>query len=128
MPRTIWVINCSRRETSAVLFSHRRMGYSIGRELAVGRRGGGPARVKDDEKVEEKNDGAEDEHAAFRPVGAAAQQRIAEGCGGEQVAAGGQPAVGGAVKVGLAPVPGGMAADGPPGRAGDAHADAEDKA
>jgi len=39
-----------------------------------------------------------------------------------------QPAVGGAVKIGLRPVPGGMAANRPPGRAGHPHADAKTQA
>ena len=86
------------------------------------------AGVEDDQEEEQKQNYAEDEHAAFGAVGAAAPERVACGVGGEEVALTLEAAVGCAVEKGFGPVPCGVAADGPPGGAGDANAYTEDEA
>src|SRR5208283_4647378 len=68
------------------------------------------------------------EQAAFRTVGTAAPQSAAGERGVQQMSLTGEAAVGRAVEVGLGPVPCRVAADGPPRRAGEPDADAEDDA
>src|ERR1700722_9476397 len=86
------------------------------------------AGVERDQEEEQEQNYAEDEQTAFGSVAAAAPEWIACGVGGEEVALALEAAVGCAVEKGFCPVPCCVAADGPPGGAGDANADAKNEA
>src|ERR1035441_1826970 len=130
MASSTWVINCSRRETSPVRLSQSRMPLSFNLPQAgnSNRRDHPPASVNQQQRHQQQENHAKHQQTALRPVGAAAPQQIPCRTGSEVVAFRGKAAVGGAKKVGLRPVPAGMAADRPPRRTGNPNAHAEHKA
>ena len=82
------------------------------------------------EKNDENDEGqdADDEDAAFGSGGSTAEDGLAHRMGGEEAVLNHEPTVGDAVEKGLAPVPRGVEADGPPERAGAPEAETEDHA
>src|ERR1017187_3908943 len=130
MASSTWVINCSRRETSPVRLSQSRIHLSFDVPQAGNgcRRGHPFASVNQEQRRKQQQNYAQHQQAALRPVCAAAPQHIPCRTGSEIVALRRQTAVGGAKKVGLCPVPAGMAADRPPRRTSNPNAHAEHKA
>src|SRR6185437_8532069 len=101
--------------------------FSVFRWLRHGlrQRHGSPSAVDQKQRRNEEHKDSENQDAAFGAVRAAAPEDVAgRGCT-EKMAAGYKPAVGRAVEKRLRPIPGGVAADGPPRGAGDPHAEAE---
>src|SRR5450755_4044576 len=108
--------------SAAASFTIRILGGAIPRVAILSARKG----ENNDEAAESQH--GDDEDAAFRAGGSAAQDGLAYGMRGEKMVLRHHPAVGDAVEERLGPIPRSVEADGPPQRAGPPETEAKEQA